>query len=87
MNPLREIGGYHGMVLNDDAYLNFKEGRINGIVTDSQAAIIDNILKQEIITYCSPYGQYSFDWDDLVDLHHKPNYPRSSDFIGGDVEY
>jgi hypothetical protein len=61
----RNYFGYNGMVLKEAEFLDYKEGRINGIIDKNEAEIVKTILSGKTVVFISPYGRYMFDWDSL----------------------
>ena len=60
------INLYSGYALNDVALKHFLQGRTNGTIDDTCAEVIEIVLNQEIVSYCSSHdGTYQFDYNDL----------------------
>lgn len=60
---------YSGYSLNPEALEHFVQGRTNGTITDSCFEVIETILNQEIVSYCSAHdGTYQFDYNDLEEV-------------------
>jgi len=53
--------------LDSVAYAAYAEGIENGTITDSETDLIKIILDQEIVSYCSRFASYTFDYNDLVE--------------------
>ena len=45
----------------------YKHGSANGTITDSITEIISIIDEQEVVSYCSEKGSYTFDNGDISD--------------------
>ena len=54
-------------ILDSDAWFAYVEGYNNGTITDSETDLIKIILDQEIVSYCSRFASYTFDYNDLVE--------------------
>ncbi len=53
------------MKFTNEALSAYSKGAADGTITDTVAEIIETIIKQEIVSYCSKHGTYSFDTDDI----------------------
>ena len=53
--------------LNRAALEALKHGTANGTIQDTEEQIIDIIDEQEVVSYCSKVGSYTFDCADIVD--------------------
>jgi len=63
------INLYSGYALNTEALEHFVQGRTNGTIGDNCAEVIEIILNQEIVSYCSAHdGTYQFDYNDLEEV-------------------
>jgi hypothetical protein len=54
------------MKFTNDALAAYNKGVADGTITDTVAEIIEVIMEQEIVSYCSENGTYSFDGGDLI---------------------
>ena len=54
------------MKLNKKAYDAYKAGVADGTITCSREKLIDTVLAQEVVSYCSKKGTYTFDYFDVV---------------------
>jgi hypothetical protein len=54
------------MKLNSEALAAYDRGIADGTITDTVAEIIDILEHQEIVSYCSENGTYSFDGGDII---------------------
>ena len=54
------------MELNKQAYIRLESAQEAGICKDSESEIVDIVLEQEIVSYCTSKGCVSFDYDDLM---------------------
>ena len=55
------------MYLSREALEALNKGTKEGTITDNEEQIIDIILEQEIVSYCSSKGSYSFDYTDIIE--------------------
>tara|TARA_R110002020_G_scaffold76043_2_gene193103 strand:+ start:1529 stop:1711 length:183 start_codon:yes stop_codon:yes gene_type:complete len=53
-------------ILNDEATKAYNQGVHEGVIDESKEWIINTVLEQEIVTFCTSEGQYSFDIYDLI---------------------
>ena len=53
------------MKLNKKAYDAYKAGVADGTITCSREKLIDTVLAQEVVSYCSTKGTYTFDYFDV----------------------
>ena len=44
----------------------YKQGKANGTISDGIADIIAIIDEQEVVSYCSELGSYTFDYFDIT---------------------
>jgi len=49
-----------------EALAAYNKGVADGTITNTVTEMIHIILQQEIVSYCSENGTYSFDQDDLI---------------------
>ena len=54
-------------ILDSVAYAAYAEGIENGTITDSEQDIIQIILDQDVVSYCSRFASYTFDYNDLLE--------------------
>jgi len=55
------------MELTREARAAYDKGVANGTIGDSITEVINLLMwEQEIVSYCSANGTYSFDYDDLI---------------------
>jgi len=52
--------------LSRDAFVRFQEGQEAGLITETEAELIEIITDQEIITYQDSSHSFVFDGDDLI---------------------
>ena len=45
----------------------YNKGKADGTIADSIDGIMDILDEQEIVSYCSEHGTYSFDHEDIED--------------------
>ena len=55
------------MRLTNEAREALAKGQEDGTITDTEAQIIETVLKQEVVSYCSSAGTYTFDYMDVVE--------------------
>ena len=55
------------MQLDSVSYAAYVDGRDNGTIKDSEQDIVKTVLDQEVVSYCSKYGSYTFDYMDLTE--------------------
>ena len=55
------------MQLDSVSYAAYKDGVENGTIKDSEQDIVMIVLDQEVVSYCSEYGSYTFDYLDLIE--------------------
>ena len=53
--------------LNNEATKAYNQGVLEGVVDESKKWIIETVLEQQIVTFCTSKGQYSFDYYDLIE--------------------
>lgn len=53
------------MKLNKKAYDAYKAGVADGTIRTSMQNLIDTVLAQEVVSYCSKKGTYTFDYMDV----------------------
>jgi len=53
------------MKFTNEALAYYGKGVVDGTITDTVAEIIEIIMEQEIVSYCSEHGTYCFDTDDI----------------------
>ena len=53
------------MKLNKKAYDAYKAGVADGTIRTSMQNLIDTVLAQEVVSYCSKKGTYTFDYMDI----------------------
>ena len=53
------------MQLDSVSYAAYKDGVENGTIKDSEQEIVRIVQEQEVVSYCSKYGSYTFDYMDL----------------------
>jgi hypothetical protein len=54
------------MNLTAKALEAYKAGVADGTITCSKEQLIDTVLAQEVVSYCSKKGTYTFDYFDVV---------------------
>ena len=54
------------MHLTMEARAAYDKGVANGTIGDSITELIHTVLYQEIVSYCSEHGTYSFDDSDIT---------------------
>jgi hypothetical protein len=54
------------MKFTNHALSAHSKGVADGTITDTVAEIIEIIMYQEIVSYCSANGTYSFDGGDII---------------------
>ena len=54
------------MKLNKKAYDAYKAGVADGTIKCSIEKLINTVLAQEVVSYCSKKGTYTFDYFDIV---------------------
>ena len=54
------------MKFTNEALSAHSKGVADGTITDTVAEIISIIIEQDIVSYCSEHGTYSFDYDDII---------------------
>jgi len=54
------------MNLTNESLKALDQARVNGICEDTEQEIIDIVLEQEIVSYCTSKGCVSFDVHDVV---------------------
>jgi len=54
------------MKFTNEALSAYSRGVSDGTITDPVAEIISIIMEQEIVSYCSEQGTYSFDYGDII---------------------
>ena len=54
-------------ILNDEATKAYDQGVHEGVIDESKEWIVNTVLEQEIVTFCTSEGQYSFDYCDLIE--------------------
>ena len=55
------------MQLDSVAFAAYEDGVENGTIRDSEEDIVRIVLDQEVVSYCSERGCYTFDYMDLVE--------------------
>jgi deferrochelatase/peroxidase EfeB len=55
------------MQLDSVSYAAYKDGVENGTIKDSEQEIVRIVQEQEVVSYCSKYGSYTFDYMDLCE--------------------
>lgn len=53
------------MILKKPAMEAYKEGVKNGTISSSMQEVIDTVIEQEVVSYCSTKGTYTFDYMDV----------------------
>ena len=56
-----------GHSLNNKALAAYVQGRTNGTIDDNCYQVIETILNQEVVSYCSKHATYTFDYNDLIE--------------------
>ena len=56
---------WHSMNLTAKALEAYKAGVADGTITCSREKLIDTVLAQEVVSYCSTKGTYTFDYFDV----------------------
>lgn len=56
------------MQLNDTALEAFENGVADGTIKDTAAEIVEILLAQDVVSYCSENGCYTFDYFDLEEI-------------------
>ena len=51
---------------NKEALAAYKKGKADGTIEDSITEICIILEDQEIVSFCSEHGTYSFDTDDII---------------------
>lgn len=54
------------MIFTNEARAAYDRGVADGTITDSVTEIINIIMYQDIVSYCSENGTYSFDGGDII---------------------
>ena len=54
-------------ILNEEATKEYDQGVHEGVIDESKEWIVNTVLEQEIVTFCTSEGQYSFDYCDLIE--------------------
>ena len=54
------------LVLDSASFAAYKDGFDNGTIKDTEAEVVATILEQEVVSYCSEKGCYTFDEMDLI---------------------
>ena len=54
------------MKFTNEALSAYSQGVADGTITDTVAEIINIVMYQEIVSYCSKHGTYSFDGSDII---------------------
>jgi len=54
------------MKFTNEALSSYSRGVADGTITSTVAEMIEIILQQEIVSYCSKNGTYSFDTYDII---------------------
>jgi hypothetical protein len=54
------------MTFTSEARATYNKGVADGTITDTVTEIIHTVLYQEIVSYCSEHGTYSFDGSDII---------------------
>ena len=52
----------------EEANLSYEKGYNDGTITDSLSDVKNIVLDQEVVSYCSEQGTYTFDIYDFVNL-------------------
>lgn len=52
--------------LNEAALDAVAHGTANGTITDTADQIIEILHEQEVVSYCSSVGSYTFDYTDIT---------------------
>jgi deferrochelatase/peroxidase EfeB len=55
------------MQLDSVSYAAYKDGVENGTIKDSEQEIVRIVQEQEVVSYCSKYGSYTFEYMDLCE--------------------
>ena len=55
------------MRLTNEAREALAKGHADGTIKDTEEQIIETVLKQEVVSYCSSVGTYTFDYMDVVE--------------------
>ncbi len=53
------------MILKKPAMEAYKEGVKNGTISSSMQEVIETVIEQEVVSYCSTKGTYTFDYMDV----------------------
>ena len=53
--------------LDSTAYQAYLDGVGNDTIKDTEQEVVETILEQDIVSYCSKHGCYTFDYDDLTE--------------------
>ena len=53
--------------LDSTSHAAFTDGVDNGTIRDTEQEVVQIILDQEVVSYCSKYGCYTFDIYDLTE--------------------
>lgn len=54
------------MKFTNEALAYYGKGVVDGTITDTVTEIINVIMYQDIVSYCSENGTYSFDGNDII---------------------
>ena len=54
------------MKFNSEARAAYDKGVADGTITDTITEVIHTVMYQEIVSYCSENGTYSFDGGDII---------------------
>jgi len=53
--------------LDSVAYQAYLDGVGNDTIKDTEKEVVETILEQDVVSYCSERGCYTFDYDDLTE--------------------
>jgi hypothetical protein len=54
------------MKFTNEARAAYNRGVADGTITDTVTEVINIVMYQEIVSYCSEHGTYSFDIGDII---------------------
>ena len=70
------------MKFNNEALAAYNKGVADGTITDTVTEIISILEHQEIVSYCSEHGTYSFDGNDIITVGNCNMYYYDIDLTG-----
>jgi hypothetical protein len=53
--------------LDSVSYQAYLDGVGNDTIKDTEQEVVETILEQDIVSYCSKHGCYTFDYNDLTE--------------------